>query len=1462
MADFFILHDELVRLQENDVQIDNEVQLDHLSPKDVAEKLDELIESLQGEPAQILSPVIFDCTRSFVRHFDALTPEHVHKFTDLLLSVFVEQTKAVEGDLEENAQHNFEQDRAALQMYTFCWHWLIEVAENRWKGDRKEEEKTAALTGKPKARTTKAKQGKGTWGWPMQKVQALNTVAKVIELDLNRIVIASSDRDTLLSMVTKSVSLLLEDPDALKDDLLKTAAAELLCLCANRFDGAVRHGLQTRIVEQYLREEHLSEFVADFMQTLVVKYEDTRLIENVLRLCTNKEFSDKEAKPAKAFSRFLVRLSEIAPKEVLKQMVHLQIHFDSESYTVRMGMMDVIGNLIHNLLAIENSETAALSLQSYYEIIQDRFRDVSSYVRVKVLQVLMRLTERREDSALTDIPIATRPALIALTAGRLHDKASNVRKNAIKLLAKFIETSPFVAIAQDEGSLSLAHFQSKQHNLEEIIKRKFPTDELPGVEETESANEDATSSAEADRMPDASPAPARPVDPPAAEGERAAGELELRHLRGLLKYYKDGIKFVKQIETVVPVMCQLLASNAKGEVIEAMNFFVTGYQFQMESATIGIRQMVHKVWDKDAGESERLSVREHLLRCYIAVYFEPAPSNREPSEIVADNLVKLTYTMTLAELTSLEQLLTLLVAKKVLEESTLQVLWSIFSSKKQAARRRRGAIIILGMIGKARKEVIAENFENLLKVGLGDSAKKDLVLARYTCVALQQLGTVKRQKGTLSAGHTRMPANHPIFTRLRDLLLDVNTSPEWFGFAEQAINAIYLLSEHPDITCGEIVKRIAARVLGLSPPPPKGDDDGDVDHLTSQLETGMRIYDGDESSIAAEAAPAASCDPLELAELCFVVGHVAIKQIVHLESIEVEWKRRKHLEEVSKTPRKRSGADEIDQVTGNAEDEFTEGIAQIRERELLYGDTLLASFGPFIAFICLHNRTFNHPVLQIMAVLALCKFMCVSADFCEAHLQLLFTILSKSDDPVIRSNTAIGLGDMTICFNSLIDQNISYLYNRLNDTDPVVKKNTLMVLTFLILNGMVKVKGQISEMAKTLEDEDRRISDLAKLFFTELSTKDNAVYNNLPDIISNLSHAETGVSEPAFRNIMKFLLEFIKKDKQTENIVDKLCMRFRNADEPRQWRDISFCLTLLSFASEKSVKKLIEHLPQYQDKLHEPVLYKNLEDILAKAKRLAKAETKSQIEDFEAKLKEHHDKCVENEQAVDNAANAKKPKHSSANRHEQEVEDAAESLSAMSLTPARKRGTAARRAADKDDERDIDDIFGTQTPAKPRRKPAAAARAAPTSDHDDDTAGSDEEEDSHGLGAVRTSARTSDAEEEDGDEEEERDARPPPRRGAKPVPQWKAALQKLGRPIHDEEDEQSDDDQASDDTLAEDSDASDEGQDEEEDEEDNEDEEEEERFETVAPKSRGRVPPSVKAAAPSARRGRMTRHAG
>ena len=75
----------------------------------------------------------------------------------------------------------------------------------------------------------------------------------------------------------------------------------------------------------------------------------------------------------------------------------------------------------------------------------------------------------------------------------------------------------------------------------------------------------------------------------------------------------------------------------------------------------------------------------------------------------------------------------------------------------------------------------------------------------------------------------------------------------------------------------------------------------------------------------------------------------------------------------------------------------------------------------------------------------------------------------------------------TIIFLALYNF-VFYCY-RLRDDSAQVRKNTCMVLTHLILNDMVKVKGQISELASCVVDHDSRIANLSKLFFSELSKK-------------------------------------------------------------------------------------------------------------------------------------------------------------------------------------------------------------------------------------------------------------------------------------------------------------------------------------------------------------------------------------
>jgi condensin complex subunit 1 len=63
-------------------------------------------------------------------------------------------------------------------------------------------------------------------------------------------------------------------------------------------------------------------------------------------------------------------------------------------------------------------------------------------------------------------------------------------------------------------------------------------------------------------------------------------------------------------------------------------------------------------------------------------------------------------------------------------------------------------------------------------------------------------------------------------------------------------------------------------------------------------------------------------------------------------------------------------------------------------------------------------RTIIHMLFyRANASLALTKFMLVSSEFCEKHLQLIFTMLEKATEPIIRANLIIALGDLSFRYS-------------------------------------------------------------------------------------------------------------------------------------------------------------------------------------------------------------------------------------------------------------------------------------------------------------------------------------------------------------------------------------------------------------------------------------------------------------
>ncbi|KAG8790466.1 hypothetical protein FRC16_000863 [Serendipita sp. 398] len=108
---------------------------------------------------------------------------------------------------------------------------------------------------------------------------------------------------------------------------------------------------------------------------------------------SQKTFSAVDTKGPRTYGRFLMHLGELCPKIVLKQMSLLLDHVDSEAYPMRIAMVEIIGNLIKYLAGADQIEKREKKINSLFDMLTERYLDVSSFVRVKVMQVLSRVWE-------------------------------------------------------------------------------------------------------------------------------------------------------------------------------------------------------------------------------------------------------------------------------------------------------------------------------------------------------------------------------------------------------------------------------------------------------------------------------------------------------------------------------------------------------------------------------------------------------------------------------------------------------------------------------------------------------------------------------------------------------------------------------------------------------------------------------------------------------------------------------------------------------------------------------------------------------------------------------------------------------------------------------------------------------------------------------------------------------------
>lgn len=1057
------------------------------SPSDFNYAVNELIEDVAVNSAQIFHHSNLTTTFQILLNISELTSRSLGKLADLLQTCFRTACESALEALERSDSDIYSQVRTEIEVYGFLVQWLISALAHKvstddnsgGKGRSKKDAEVEALK--------------------RYIVGLMEASANIMDIQQLRAIFGTSqDHDTFVAMICRAAYRAIETEALGKDANVRDATFDVI-IAGIKFQNQsnMAHSMLLQHLNYY---EHLSEPVAELLALLYNREKESAVSEAIILEVSQMHFSNTDSKAPKAIAMFLVKLSQLAPKLVLKQMAVLRRLLESDSYAIRNGIVDSCSQIVVSISTTgEDGEHYRSQIEGVLELVEERVLDVSPYVRSRVLQLF---------SNVCDLEVRFN-AHFQQTANMavecLNDKSGLVRGRAAKLLQKLVTTHPFKAL--HGAQLNMGVWKDRLAGIEvEIadLEKSMPA-------EMNGAYLDPPSDDEGDKDTQ-------------AQTDVSENLEKLKKLQLTQTYYKDAIKFMTVMKRAFDQAEVLLFSKVKTEVMEMMDMFVLADAYNFEGASSGIRKMLHVIWTK-GNSDEGKEVQERLLSAYSKLFFEAPLSipDAEASMYIARNLISLTYGATLAELASLERLLCVAMQKGIINALVVRKLWQTFGYTQGAISRsqRRGAVIVLGMLAQADAEIINVGLETLLTVGLGTFGQKDLVLAKYACVALQRLGGDPKLKSSMSS-------DSAVILALMSIVEHYTEDLEWFDVAAQSLNAIFILASSPEEITSEIIRRKTISTF-------------------SEASSGLR--------------------DIKLSQLLVVVGHAAIKLIVYLEAKELEFKRLKVMVEKAKSG-EAGGDDDMEQIGGTSEDDFSEIITSVREREILYGDnSLLAQFGPLVVEVCSNNLKYSSETLQIAASSCLSKLMCVSPLFCQQSLPLLITIMEKSENPIIRSNAVIALGDMTICFNHLLDENTNYLYERLHDSSPMVQRTTLMTLTFLILAGQVKVKGQLGEMAKCLENPDKRISDLSRMFFTELATKDNAIYNGYIDIFSVLS-ADEELSDDQLKRVIRFLTSFVEKERHVKQLSDKLFARLGRCETEKQWKDVSFALGLLPHKNE------------------------------------------------------------------------------------------------------------------------------------------------------------------------------------------------------------------------------------------------------------------------------------------------------
>lgn len=187
----------------------------------------------------------------------------------------------------------------------------------------------------------------------------------------------------------------------------------------------------------------------------------------------------------------------------------------------------------------------------------------------------------------------------------------------------------------------------------------------------------------------------------------------------------------------------------------------------------------------------------------------------------------------------------------------ITALWDFFcfNVTGTTAEQSRGALHVLCMAAKSHPAVLGSHLQDIIDIGFGRWAKVESLLARTACIALQRLSQEDMKKLLSSIGSR-------VFSILQSLITGF-WLPEniWYAAVDRAIAAIYTIHPTPEVLAADLVKKSLNSLFDCS----------GGEELQNEIDSG-------------NAGILTTTQVAKLSRYLFVVSHIAMNQLVYIES--------------------------------------------------------------------------------------------------------------------------------------------------------------------------------------------------------------------------------------------------------------------------------------------------------------------------------------------------------------------------------------------------------------------------------------------------------------------------------------------------------------------------------------------------------------------------------------------------